>query len=108
MRRWPSACSSRRWTWLTPGRGRCSCILRDAAASLPILVAPQDQLDALLATSHPEGVAPNRTQLMYMLRGRTAISIPPPVLSGLARIDGAAVMDTSGTDARDRRHFAAW
>jgi hypothetical protein len=77
-------------------QGALFVILRDAAASLPILVAPQDQLDALLATSHPEGVAPNRTQLMYMLRGRTAISIPPLVLSGLARIDGAAVMDTAG------------
>jgi len=43
-----------------------------------------------------EGVAPNRTQLMYMLRGRTAMSIDPPVLSGLAKIDGATVMDTSG------------
>jgi len=76
-------------------QGALFVLLRDAAASLPFLVAPQDQLDVILAPT-PEGVAPNRTQLMYMLRGRTAMSIDPPVLSGLAKIDGATVMDTSG------------
>ncbi|HEY7288378.1 MAG TPA: hypothetical protein VH583_00980, partial [Vicinamibacterales bacterium] len=77
-------------------QGALFVLLRDARSSLPVLVAPQDQLDRPLASPAPEGVAPNRTQLMYMLRGRTAMSIDPPVLSGLARIDGATVMDTSG------------
>jgi DNA integrity scanning protein DisA with diadenylate cyclase activity len=34
--------------------------------------------------------------MMYMLRGQTAMTIDPAVLPGLARIDGAMVMDTSG------------
>jgi hypothetical protein len=33
---------------------------------------------------------------MYMLRGQTATSIDLAVLAGLARIDGALVMDRSG------------
>ena len=77
--------------------GALFVVLRDAAASLPVLVAPQDQLDSpLLALPLSAGTAPGRTQLMYMLRGRTASSIDPAVLSGLARIDGATVMDTTG------------
>jgi hypothetical protein len=31
-----------------------------------------------------------------MLQGRTAVDLDPAVLSGLARTDGATVMDTSG------------
>jgi hypothetical protein len=77
--------------------GALFVVLRDAASSLPVLVAPQDQLDAALVVPPPSaGTAPGRTQLMYMLRGRTATSIDPEVLSGLARIDGATVMDTAG------------
>ena len=33
---------------------------------------------------------------MHMLRGRTATGLDPAVLSGLARTDGATVMDSSG------------
>ena len=33
---------------------------------------------------------------MHMLRGRTATELDPAVLSGLARTDGATVMDASG------------
>jgi hypothetical protein len=77
-------------------QGALFVLLRDAPASLPVLVAPQDQLDVLVDSPTLDGVAPNRSQLMYMLRGRTATSIDPTVLSGLARIDGATVMDTSG------------
>ena len=77
-------------------QGALFVLLRDADIALPTLVAPQDQLDSPLAASHAEGVPPHRTQLMYMLRGRTAMSVAPPVLSGLARIDGATVMDISG------------
>jgi hypothetical protein len=77
--------------------GALFVVLRDAASSLPLLVAPQDQLDAgLLMPPVSAGAAPGRTQLMYMLRGRTATSIDPEVLSGLARIDGATVVDTAG------------
>jgi hypothetical protein len=76
-------------------QGALFVVLRDPPASLPLLVAPADQLDSVLSTSSA-GAAPNRTQMMYMLRGQTAMAIDPAVLAGLARIDGAAVMDTSG------------
>lgn len=77
--------------------GALFVVLRDAAVSLPFLVAPQDQLDSpQLALPSSAGAPPGRTQLMYMLRGRTASSIDPAVLVGLARIDGATVMDTTG------------
>ena len=76
-------------------QGALFVVLRNPATSLPLLVAPGDQLDSPLATS-PPGAAPSRTQLMYMLRGRTATTVDPAVLAGLARIDGATVMDTSG------------
>jgi len=77
-------------------QGALFVVLRDAASSLRVLVAPQDQLDSPMLALPPSGVPPGRTQLMYMLRGRTATSIDPAVLGGLARIDGATVMDTSG------------
>ncbi|PYR92570.1 MAG: hypothetical protein DMF84_13820 [Acidobacteria bacterium] len=76
-------------------QGALFVVLRHPAVSLPLLVAPGDQLDSSLAAPSP-GVAPSRTQLMYMLRGRTAVTIDPAVLAGLARIDGATVMDPSG------------
>ncbi len=77
-------------------QGALFVVLRDAPSSLPVMVAPQDQLDAPIPAPAPAGTPPGRTQLMYMLRGRTATSIDPSVLGGLARIDGATVMDTSG------------
>jgi hypothetical protein len=77
-------------------QGALFVVLRNAHSSLPHLVAPQDQLDSPLFTPPPAGTPPGRTQLMYMLRGRTATSIDPAVLGGLARVDGATVMDPSG------------
>lgn len=73
--------------------GALFVVLRDVAASLPALVAPGDQLDEVQNTGP---AAPSRTQLMHMLRGRTATELEPAVLAGLARTDGATVMDASG------------
>jgi hypothetical protein len=73
--------------------GALFVVLRDAASSLPLLVAPGDQLDAMRVSSDE---TPTRAQLMHMLRGRTATELDPAVLEGLARTDGATVMDTSG------------
>jgi hypothetical protein len=70
--------------------GALFVVLRDPAASLPQLVAPADQLDV----GTPSGAS--RGRLMYMLRGRTATELDPAVLAGLARTDGATVMDGSG------------
>jgi hypothetical protein len=73
--------------------GALFVVLRNAAASLPLLVAPADQLDAIRPFA---GEVPTRSQLMHMLRGRTATDLDPAVLEGLARTDGATVMDGTG------------
>lgn len=74
-------------------QGALFVVLRDPAVSLPQLVAPGDQLDAMRVAASG---APTRAQLMYMLRGRNAMSLDPAVLAGLARTDGATVVDESG------------
>ena len=73
--------------------GALFVVLRDAERSLPLLVAPGDQLDSMR-----DGGAelPTRAQLMHMLRGRMATDLDPAVLAGLARIDGATVMNSAG------------
>jgi hypothetical protein len=75
-------------------QGALFVVLRDPAASLPLLVAPGDQLDA----PRPPGGAdtPTRAQLLHVLQGATATGIDPEVLAGLARTDGATVVDLSG------------
>jgi hypothetical protein len=73
--------------------GALFVVLRSAASSLSQLVAPGDQLDAMRVSN---AEVPSRAQLMHMLRGRTATQLDPAVLSGLARTDGATVMDASG------------
>jgi hypothetical protein len=72
--------------------GALFVVLRDAAG-LSQLVAPADQLDAV---RHTGGTVPTRGQLMHMLRGRNARELDPAVLAGLARTDGATVMDPAG------------
>jgi hypothetical protein len=74
-------------------QGALFVVLRDPATSLPLLVAPADQLDSVQDGSR-EGFG--RRQLLHMLRGRTAVELDPAVLAGLAKTDGATVMDTSG------------
>jgi hypothetical protein len=73
--------------------GALFVVLRDARASLPHLVAPGDQLNSMRTAGSD---VPSRAQLMHMLRGRTATEIDNAVLSGLARTDGATVMDATG------------
>ena len=74
--------------------GALFVVLRDPAASLSLLVAPGDQLDAPRLPGSTD--APTRGQLLQMLQGRTATGIDPAVLSGLARTDGATVLDPGG------------
>jgi hypothetical protein len=73
--------------------GALFVVLRDPATSLGQIVAPGDQLDRIRSAGT---TVPTRAQLMHMLRGRTACTLDPAVLAGLARTDGATVMDTSG------------
>jgi hypothetical protein len=74
--------------------GALFVVLRDPATSLPLLVAPGDQLDAPRLPGNVD--TPSRAQLLQMLQGRTATGIDPAVLSGLARTDGATVLDPTG------------
>jgi hypothetical protein len=74
-------------------QGALFVVLRDPARSLPMLVAPGDRLDAPRGAP---GDAPDRVQLLHMLRGRSAVNLDASVLSGLARTDGATVMDGDG------------
>jgi hypothetical protein len=73
--------------------GALFVVLRNPATSLGQLVAPADQLDAV---RHTGGSVPTRGQLMHMLRGRNVCDLDPAVLAGLARTDGAIVMDPTG------------
>jgi hypothetical protein len=74
-------------------QGALFVVLSNPETSLSQLVSPADQLDAPHGTP---GDAPTRGQMMYMLRGRTATSLDLSVLMGLARTDGATVMDSTG------------
>jgi hypothetical protein len=75
-------------------QGALFVVLRDPAVSLPELVAPADQLDVARLPGRTD--TPTRGQLLQMLQGQTATGIDPAVLAGLARTDGATVMDPSG------------
>ena len=44
----------------------------------------------------PVRQAPTRSELLQTLRGESVTGLDPAVLAGLARVDGATVMDTSG------------
>jgi len=74
-------------------QGALFVVLRDPDNALPMLVAPGDRLDA---PRGKPGDSPDRVQLLHMLRGRSAVSLDPAVLEGLARTDGATVMDATG------------
>jgi len=73
--------------------GALFVVLRDPAASLPQLVAPADQLDLV---RHSGASVPTRGQLMHMLRGRNIDELDAAVFRGLARTDGATVLDSTG------------
>jgi hypothetical protein len=73
--------------------GALFVFLRDPEASLSQLVAPADQLDVV---RHTGGAVPSRAQLLHMLRGRNVHELDPAVLRGLARTDGATVVDRNG------------
>lgn len=74
--------------------GALFVVLRDPARSLPLLVAPADQLDIDRMTGPQAN--PTRWQLLQTLRGQNATTLDPAVLASLAKVDGATVMDASG------------
>jgi hypothetical protein len=74
--------------------GALFVVLRDPESSLPQLVAPADRLDA--ERGHGHHTVTTRSQLLQTLRGQTVNGLDPAVLSGLAKVDGATVIDRFG------------
>jgi len=74
-------------------QGALFVVLREPSVALPLLVAPGDQLDELRGQA---GDAPMRARLLHLLKGQTVTALDPAVLAGLARTDGATVMDGAG------------
>ena len=74
--------------------GALFVVLRDPGRSLPLLVAPGDQLETDRA--QPGQGTSMRSRLLQTLRGETATGVDPAVLASLAKVDGATVMDRSG------------
>lgn len=78
-------------------KGALFVVLRDPDDSAPHLVAPADRLDLKLETAMREkATGPSRRDLLYLLAGRSAIDLETSLMSALASMDGAMVMDRRG------------
>ena len=75
--------------------GALFAVLRDPETDLGRLVAPADRLDVPVTNSGPVS-RPSRRDLLHLLEGRSVIDMDPSVLSALASLDGAIVVDVRG------------
>lgn len=78
-------------------QGALFAVLRRPMESLAQLVAGPDRLDMELVEPHGHPGAPSRRDLLHLLAGRSVTELDPSVLSALATLDGATVMDTGGS-----------
>jgi hypothetical protein len=76
--------------------GALFCVLRDPEEAVPRLLAPADRLDLPARDEMTEGMPPSRREILHLLEGRTATDLDPSVLSTLASLDGAIVVDREG------------
>jgi hypothetical protein len=76
--------------------GALFVILRDPDEAVPQLVAPGDRLDVRNHADTPASGAPSRREILHLLEGRSATDLDPSVLSTLASLDGAIVVDREG------------
>jgi hypothetical protein len=76
--------------------GALFCVLRDPEDAVPQLVAPADRLDLPAPPQLPGAVPVSRREILHLLEGRTATDLDPSVLSTLASLDGAIVVDRDG------------
>jgi hypothetical protein len=81
--------------------GALFVVLRDPAEAVPQLVAPADRLDIPFQTDLPGSGTVSRREVLHLLEGRTVTDLDLSVLSTLATLDGAIVVD------RDARLLAA-
>ena len=73
--------------------GALFAVLRDPAESVPQLVAPADRLDVPFQTDLPGSGTVSRRQVLHLLEGRTVTDLDLSVLSTLASLDGAIIVD---------------
>ncbi len=76
-------------------------ILRDPAQSMPVLIAPADQITKEVANDDPEdpeNLSPRRAKrtLHHVVRGKNLVDLDPSVLEAIASVDGAVVTDQDG------------
>lgn len=76
--------------------GALFAVLRHPAESVPQLVAPADRLDVPIRTDLPGSGAVSRREVLHLLEGRTVMDLDLSVLSTLASLDGAIVVDREG------------
>jgi hypothetical protein len=82
-------------------RGALFVVLRDPAASLPILVAPADRILSEVAAddpNDPDNLSPRlaKRALHHIARNQTLADLDPTVLEAISGIDGAVVTDPWG------------
>ena len=73
--------------------GALFAVLRDPADAVPRLVAPADRLDIPFQTDLPGSGTVSRREVLHLLEGRTVTDLDLSVLSTLASLDGAIVVD---------------
>ena len=76
--------------------GALFAVLRDPGEAVPQLVAPADRLDIPFRTDQPGSATVSRREILHLLEGRTVTDLDFSVLSTLASLDGAIVVDRDG------------
>lgn len=76
--------------------GALFVVLRDPSRAVPDLIAPTDRLDAITPADGPETETISRRHLLQLLTNRSVTTLDASVLSALATMDGATVIDASG------------
>jgi hypothetical protein len=76
--------------------GALFVVVRDPAEAVPALVGPADRLDVCTRPEPANPSAPSRREILHLLEGRSATELDASVLSTLASLDGAVVVDREG------------
>jgi hypothetical protein len=76
-------------------QGALFVVARDPGRAVAQLVVRADRLDLPMPDA-PAGSAPSRRDLLHLLEGRTATALDASVLSAVASLDGATMVDRSG------------
>jgi hypothetical protein len=76
--------------------GALFAVLRDPAEAVPQLVAPADRLDVPIRTDLPGSGTVSRREVLHLLENRKVSELDLSVLSTLASLDGAIVVDREG------------